>query len=271
MGDGQSISENLSTFSSHMTTIIGILKAADGESLVLLDELGSGTDPAEGMGIAVAVLAALRKTGCMLVATTHYPEVKQYANTAPGFINARMALFDRESLQPAYRLEIGQAGESCALFIARRLGLPADILRQAKQASYRGQANSIGGASLPVPSGEPPAPQKAGRIQAAVAPKPVSVHAASFGFGDSVLVYSGREPGTVFHAANEKGEVGVQVKGAKQWVAHKRLKLVAKADMLYPPEYDFSVVFDTMQNRKARKQMDKGHHIKGNVIVHDND
>ena len=270
LGDGQSISENLSTFSSHMTTIIGILEAADGESLVLLDELGSGTDPAEGMGIAVAVLEALRKTGCMLVATTHYPEVKQYADTAPGFINARMA-FDRESLQPTYRLEIGQAGESCALFIAQRLGLPAAILQQAEQAAYRGQANPAGGANLPVPSGEPPSAQKAGRIQAAVVPKPVSAHAASFDFGDSVLVYPGREPGIVFHAANPKGEVGVQVKGAKRWVAHKRLKLVAKADMLYPPDYDFSVVFDTVENRKARKQMDKGHHIKGNVIVHHND
>ncbi len=262
LGDGQSISENLSTFSSHMATIIGILEQADGESLVLLDELGSGTDPAEGMGIAVAVLEALRGTGCMLVATTHYPEVKQYAATAPGFVNARMA-FDRESLAPTYRLEIGRAGESCALFIARRLGLPAAVLRHAEQAAYRSTA---------VVQNDAPAPtqnKKNSRIVAAAAPKAVSSHAAGFGFGDSVLVYPRREAGIVFHPANDTGEIGVQVKGAKKWIPHKRLKLVTKAEMLYPPDYDFSVVFDTVENRKARKQMDKGHHIKGNVIIHE--
>lgn len=278
LGDGQSISENLSTFSSHMTTIIGILQQADNESLVLLDELGSGTDPAEGMGIAVAVLEALRKTGCMLVATTHYPEVKQYAGTASGFINARMA-FDRESLQPTYRLEIGQAGESCALFIAQRLGLPAAILQHAEQAACHGRTDPVDGTSIPVSSfsatnlqesgHQTIAAQKASRIQAATTHNPTSTHAASFGFGDSVTVYPKRQAGIVFHTANDKGEIGVQVQGVKQWVPHKRLKLVTKAEMLYPPDYDFSVVFDTVENRKARKQMDKGHHIKGNVIVHE--
>ncbi len=277
LGDGQSIRENLSTFSSHMRAIIGILKEADGESLVLLDELGSGTDPAEGMGIAVAVLEALRQSGCMLVATTHYPEVKQYAEEAPGFTNARMA-FNRDSLQPTYRLEVGKAGESCALYIARRLGLPGDILRHAEQAAHRDKAPQS--ARQAVPLAPPPRPQKQiqnndakskkhSRIQKAAVPKTVSAHAAAFGFGDSVMVSPGRQVGIVFHTANDKGEIGVQMKGEKQWLPHKRLSLLTKAEMLYPEDYDFSVVFDSVENRNAKKQIDKGHHIRGNVIHHD--
>lgn len=269
VGDGQSISENLSTFSSHMTNIIAILSEAGRESLVLLDELGSGTDPAEGMGIAVAVLEALRQTGCMLVATTHYPEVKQYAEAAAGYTNARMA-FDRETLQPTYRLEIGQAGESCALYIARRLGLPEGILAHAQRQAYSG------GTAVAAPLAEAPraAEAKATKSGAlpgiipAAGPKALSAHAASFGYADSVMVYPGREMGIVYAAANDRGEVGVQVKGEKRLVPHKRLKLVTKAEELYPPDYDFSVVFDTVANRKARKTMGK-RHVAGNVILHD--
>jgi dsDNA-specific endonuclease/ATPase MutS2 len=135
IGDGQSITENLSTFSSHITNIINILNHTTRESLVLFDELGSGTDPAEGMGIAISILEELRIKECLFVATTHYPEVKEYAAKTAGLINARMA-FDRESLKPLYSLEIGEAGESCALYIAKRLGLPKHMLERAYQEAY---------------------------------------------------------------------------------------------------------------------------------------
>ncbi|HOG00414.1 MAG TPA: DNA mismatch repair protein MutS, partial [Clostridia bacterium] len=128
IGDGQSIAENLSTFSSHMTNIIGVLAKASPDSLVLLDELGSGTDPAEGMGLAVAILEELCCRGCLFVVTTHYPEVKAFAARREGLENARMA-FDRQNLKPLYRLEMGEAGESCAIYIAERLGMPERILK----------------------------------------------------------------------------------------------------------------------------------------------
>lgn len=139
IGDGQSISENLSTFSSHITHIISILKNTTRDSLVLLDELGSGTDPAEGMGISIAILEELRQKQCLFVATTHYPEVKEYAANLPGIINARMT-FNRETLSPKYQLEIGEAGESCALYIAKRLGFPEHMLELAKACAYRNQS-----------------------------------------------------------------------------------------------------------------------------------
>uniref|UniRef100_UPI000AB248F7 MutS-related protein n=1 Tax=Clostridium sp. NkU-1 TaxID=1095009 RepID=UPI000AB248F7 len=135
IGDGQNITENLSTFSAHITNVMKILKAAGPESLVILDELGSGTDPAEGMGIAIAILEELRSNGCLFLATTHYPEVKTYAKEAEGITNARMA-FDKETLRPLYRMEIGEAGESCALYIAKRLGMPEAMIRRARRYAY---------------------------------------------------------------------------------------------------------------------------------------
>lgn len=109
IGDGQSLSENLSTFSAHITNVLDILSRVNPESLVIMDELGSGTDPTEGMGIAIAILEALRESGCLFLVTTHYPEVKEYAARTQGVTNARMT-FDQDSLQPLYRMVIGEAG-----------------------------------------------------------------------------------------------------------------------------------------------------------------
>ncbi len=139
IGDGQNLSENLSTFSAHIKSVLEILEEADRDSLVIMDELGSGTDPAEGMGIAVAVLEELRNTGANFLVTTHYPEVKEYAKTAQGMINARMT-FDRETLRPTYKMVIGEAGESCAFYIADRLGMPERMLQNAVCAAYGEQA-----------------------------------------------------------------------------------------------------------------------------------
>ena len=107
----------------------------------MLYELGSGTDPTEGMGIAIAILEELRKSGALFLVTTHYPEVKQYAERQEGILNARMT-FDKESLQPLYQLVIGEAGESCAFHIARRLGMPVKMLACAAEAAYGKQVLS---------------------------------------------------------------------------------------------------------------------------------
>lgn len=260
IGDGQSISENLSTFSAHMTHIIEILAQATRESLVLLDELGSGTDPAEGMGIAIAVLEELRERGCLFVVTTHYPEVKDYAESASGMINARMA-FDRETLRPTYRLELGRAGESCALYIAKRLGFPVRLLERAYQEAYRERRQAEA-----VPEFEPDFGDTGNETALQPVPKikkrklqPAVLLAAKYELGDSVIVYPNKEIGIVFHPANERGEVGVQIKGVKKWISHKRLRLKTPARELYPPDYDFSILFDTVANRKARHVMERKH------------
>jgi dsDNA-specific endonuclease/ATPase MutS2 len=255
IGDGQNITENLSTFSSHIVNVLDILSKADRESLVILDELGSGTDPAEGMGIAISILEELRRCGCLFLATTHYPEVKTYAKEAEGITNARMA-FDRESLRPLYRLEIGEAGESCALYIAGRLGMPERMIKRAEQYAY----------------GLPEAEPESGKYREAEkrpgGPRIEKIKKTTenqiemqtkFTLGDSVMTLPDKKIGIVCTTVNAKGVVRVQMPDKKIWINHKRLKLLVSAEQLDPEDYDFSILFDTVENRKARHKMEKGY------------
>ena len=267
IGDGQSISQNLSTFSSHMTNIIEVLKVATEQSLILFDELGSGTDPAEGMGIATAILEELLAKGCLFSVTTHYPEIKEFATNTTGVINARMA-FDRESLMPLYRLEIGEAGESCALHIAERLGMPAHLLKRAREITYLGtpahqtthKDEPKGSTIIEVtPLAQEDEPQKDTPIP----------RSQKFNIGDSVTIYPQKEIGIVYQRANSIGEIGVQIKGKKQLINHKRIKLKIPAAELYPDDYDFSIIFDTVENRKAMHLMSRKH-VEGNIVIPSN-
>ncbi|MXZ43351.1 MAG: endonuclease MutS2 [Caldilineaceae bacterium SB0666_bin_21] len=131
IGDEQSIEQNLSTFSSHLTNIVGILEAAAPDSLVILDEIGAGTDPEEGSALALALLDHLRRRSVTTLASTHFSEIKLYAHNTRGVSNAAME-FDVESLRPTYRLTMGLPGKSNALTIARRLGLDQDVVAKAE-------------------------------------------------------------------------------------------------------------------------------------------
>ena len=255
IGDGQSLLENLSTFSAHITNVLDILKKVDQDSLVIMDELGSGTDPTEGMGIAIAVLEELRKSNCLFLVTTHYPEVKQYAKNTTGIVNARMT-FDKENLKPLYQLVVGEAGESCALYIASRLGMPNNMLETAIKTAYGEE--KIKKYHFTASTQELEKEARTERIQKKKI-KPVKKEelVTKYHIGDSVMIYPDRKIGIVCKPINEKGVLMVQLQKKKIWINHKRVKLHVATEELYPEDYDFSIIFDSVEVRKNRHQMER--------------
>ena len=264
IGDGQNLAENLSTFSAHIKNILEILKEADRESFVIMDELGSGTDPAEGMGIAIAVLEELKKEGCLFLVTTHYPEVKEYACRTQGVINARMA-FDKETLCPVYQMVIGEAGESCAFYIADRLGMPANMLKTAIGHAYGEDA--IKNYKIEDKQNIIKA-KKGNKIEKVKVQKKQKELRDKYNIGDSVMVFPDRKTGIVCEPVNDKGVLRVQLKDKKIWINHKRVQLQVPATELYPEGYDFQIIFDTVDNRKTRHDMERKYTDK--IIEYDN-
>ncbi|MCK6205295.1 endonuclease MutS2 [Bacillus infantis] len=261
IGDGQSIEENLSTFSSRIKNIGEILEESTADSLVLLDELGSGTDPGEGMGLAAAILEQLHRKGAAILATTHYKEIKSFAEHHEGFINGSME-FDLATLKPTYRLKIGESGESQAFAIALKLGIHPKLIERAHYYSYGIEK------SYPQELSDDTAKKKMERQifvqkhekkreKTAKIEKP-----AAFKTGDNVLYTSTGELGIIYKGPDSRDQYIVQIKGEKKEINSKRLKLYIKAEELYPEEYDFSIIFDTKENRKVLKQMGKKH-VKG--------
>ena len=264
IGDSQSISQNLSTFSGHMTNVIRILGECSRDSLVLLDELGSGTDPAEGSGLAAAILEELLRRGCFFMVTTHDPKIKQWAEQTERVVSARMA-FDRVSLKPLYRLELGLSGESCAIEIAGRLGMDPGLLARARQLADGREDGPVGAIPADKAGRRAARQHPASRLQRL--PPPTDDRARRFRMGDSVALLPDRKAAIVYRPADDAGNVIVQYRGQRLTVRHDRLALLVPAEQLYPADYDFSIVFDTVANRKAAHTMARKHDPNAVVVV----
>lgn len=270
IGDGQSIEQSLSTFSSHIKNIIEIINSSDRRTLAIIDELGAGTDPGEGMGLAVAILEEVFRRGGIIVATTHYSEIKEFAGKTEGFENGCME-FDLATLKPLYRLRIGTAGESNAFNIALRLGMNRSIIERAHQITYRETKKYENFTEEPAVSVE----TKDSTVSSADALDRTSCRkslreirkeaAKDFKIGDCVYISSLGRTGIVCEPENARGEVVVMVMKKKLKVNKKRLSIYVDSKDLYPENYDFDTIFEAKEDRKKRKIMKK-RHVEGITI-----
>ncbi|BCB04262.1 endonuclease MutS2 [Bacillus sp. KH172YL63] len=271
IGDGQSLQQNLSTFSSHIKNIVEILKETNDRTLVLLDELGSGTDPLEGMGLATAILDQLFEKGATILATTHYSEIKYFAEEHDGFTNGSME-FDLETLQPTYRLIIGKGGESQAFSIALKLGMHPEIIEHAHEITYKEKktyrVQPIDDHVMKEMEKQVIVNKYKKRNHGKSQMNRAMDSAKLFEMGDNVKVSPEGEFGIIFEGPNDRGDYVVQVKGEKKTVNHKRLNLYVSAKELYPDGYDFDIIFKSKAYRKKDKVMGK-RFVEGMTIDHE--
>lgn len=299
IGDGQSIEHALSTFSAHIRNVNEILHSANDRTLILLDEMASGTDPGEGVGLSIAVLEELHRRKSTVVVTTHFTEIKNFAGATPGFENARME-FDTVTLEPKYQLVIGEAGQSYAFVIAEKLGIPSSIIARSREISEAGLGTTsaakthdlFGGFPADSELAEMPNGTRADEaadsekvdeenvLQAAPHPEPnkredmirelgqedVEVNLPRpLQLGDAVYVPYLNRTGIVCETQDARGMVGVMIQKQKIKINHKRIRLHIEGKDLYPDNYDLDIVFETTENRKKRKLMERKH-VEGITI-----
>jgi len=271
IGDGQSLEHALSTFSAHIRNIRDILETAGESTLVLLDEMASGTDPGEGVGLSIAILEELNKRRATVVVTTHFTEIKNFAERTAGFENARME-FDADTLEPLYRLRIGEAGHSYAFVIAAKLGIPEAIIARSREITEAGNIMN-GEISMLQPSDTmarvddvrspqslplPPIYDQA-QLEDAEESHIGSSPSSLYQLGDRVYVPYMKRSGTVYEAMDKMGNIGVMIQKERLKINHKRLKPYIAAKDLYPEDYDLDIVFESKENRKKRKLMNRKH------------
>lgn len=244
VGDAQDIKNSLSTFSGHMKNLVDITNKADSKSLVLLDEIGTGTDPREGAAIGSAVLEDLYKNGALTVVTTHYSKIKDFAEEMTGFQNAKM-LFNAETLEPYYELVIGDAGESNALWISERLGLKKSILKRSLELTGEKEISAVIRAKIISPKIRKPDKERVKKEKTLFK-------------GDLVLSLEDNEKAIVFEDTDEKGMITLSRDYSFFKLPVKRIKLLGTASELYPPDYDMDQLFYSFKERKFDKDVTKG-------------
>ena len=240
IGDQQSIENSLSTFSGHMNNISTIFRQAKANSLILLDEIGSGTEPNEGAALAIAIMEAFYQKGSILLTTTHYGEIKRYSQEHEDFTTAAMA-FDSEKLTPKYQLLLGETGDSNAFWIAEKMALDQQVVKQAKHyLTSRNYATEK-------------KPFKTKKVVADVNEKEVA-----FQKGDRVLWTEKNKIGLVYELIIGTPMVKIYLDNEMITVHQKKLKLNQQAQELYPDNYDLDSLFEGFKIRKQRRDLERG-------------
>lgn len=243
IGDNQSIENALSTFSSHMKNISQIMNTATNNTLLLFDEIGSGTEPNEGAALAIAILEEFYHMGCITIATTHYGEIKRYSEMHADFMNAAM-LFNSAELKPMYKLLIGKSGESNALWISSKMNIRENVLKRAQlyieNKNYNLELIKENKIKKPVHEVNQPA------------------EIYDYEVGDRVKFISQDDYAIVFEPRDKFNNIKLFYKGEVLEVNIKRIQLDIKAAQLYPEGYDINTLFTSFQERKLQHDLDRG-------------
>ncbi|MBP2242310.1 dsDNA-specific endonuclease/ATPase MutS2 [Cytobacillus eiseniae] len=243
IGDNQSIENALSTFSSHMKNLSEIMRVSNNHTLLLFDEIGSGTEPNEGSALAIAILEEFYHMGCITVATTHYGEIKRFSEMHTDFMNAAMQ-FNSETLEPKYKLLIGKSGESNALWISKKMNIRENVLQKAKgyMENKEYHLDTV----------------KEGKTRK---PKIISENSKveyEYKKGDRVKLLDYNDYGIVYKEIDNYNNVGVFYNGGMIDVHVKRLAIELQAEELYPEGYDLETLFVDYKTRKMQHDIERG-------------
>lgn len=242
IGDNQSVENALSTFSSHVKNLAEIIRESTKSTLLLFDEIGSGTEPNEGSALAIAILEELYHKGSITISTTHYGEIKNFSKEHPDFENAAME-FEKETLEPLYKLSIGKVGDSNALYISKKMGLYDSIIDRARKymdtKSYN--YNLIEDSKI----------IKNKELQA-------EEDFYEYSVGDKVILLENNESAIVYKERDRLNNVIILYNKEFIDVNYKRIKLELKASELYPEGYDLNQLFISYKERKLEKDIKRG-------------
>ncbi|ENJ9653724.1 TPA: endonuclease MutS2 [Clostridium botulinum] len=242
IGDNQSVENALSTFSSHVKNLAEIIRESTKSTLLLFDEIGSGTEPNEGSALAIAILEELYHKGSITISTTHYGEIKNFSKEHPDFENAAME-FEKETLEPLYKLSIGKVGDSNALYISKKMGLYDSIIDRARKymdtKSYN--YNLIEDSKI----------IKNKELQA-------KEDFYDYSVGDKIILLENNESAIVYKERDRLNNVTILYNKEFIEVNYKRIKLELKASDLYPEGYDLNQLFISYKERKLEKDIKRG-------------
>jgi len=250
IGDSQSIEQSLSTFSGHMKALVNIVNKSSRKTLVLIDEIGTGTDPKDGASLGIAILEEIYNRGAITLSSTHYSKIKEYSEIHEGFLNASMD-FDRQTLKPLYKLLIGVAGESNALWISKELGLSDKIIERVVKINSTHEivtAKKINKFS-----------KKKSRVEEIKkASAPIESERILYNKGDRVLLNETGNHALVYEHKVDESIVVVFKDGKYDNVPEKRITLDKTMDVLYPVGYNLDQLFTSFKSRKLEKDIKKG-------------